>query len=79
MPYVGYTGVADLANTTDGFALGIGACNDPAETSFGENVGDGGVVDLYHNGAPNLKSYILMESSGYVFQEDSFKIVLESS
>ena len=79
MSYVGYTGVTNLANTTDGFALGVGAFNDPIETTAGENVGDGGVVDLYRNGAPNLKSYILMESSGYVFQEDSSKIVLESS
>jgi hypothetical protein len=79
MAYVGYTGVSNQANTTDGFALGVGACNDPAETTFGENVGDGGVVDLYHNNGPATKSYILMESSGYVLQQDSFKIVLEAS
>jgi len=79
MAYVGYTGVVNLANTTDGFALGVGACNDPAEATFGENVGDGGVVDLYHNGSPITKSFILMESSGYVLQQDSFKIVLEVS
>ncbi len=78
MSYVGYTGVTNLANTTDGFALGVGAFNDPTETTAGENVGDGGVVDVYHNITPPDKSYILMESSGYVFQEDSFKIVLES-
>jgi hypothetical protein len=46
MPYVGYGGVANQANTTDGFALGVGARNDPTETGFGENVGDGGVVIL---------------------------------
>jgi len=79
MSYVGYTGVTNLANTTDGFALGVGAFNDPIETTAGENVGDGGVVDLYHGVTPPVKSYILMQSSGYVFQEDSSKIVLESS
>ena len=79
MSYVGYTGVTNLANTTDGFALGVGAFNDPIETTAGENVGDGGVVDLYYGITPPVKSYILMQSSGYVFQEDSSKIVLESS
>lgn len=79
MPYVGYSGVADQANTSDGFAQGVGAANVPITDGFGENVGDGGVVDLYHNGIPVTTYYILMESSGYVLQEDSFKIVLESS
>lgn len=80
MPYVGFTGVANQANTTDGFASGVGAVNDPTETTAGENVGDGGVVDLYHNGTPNVKYYIADETSpGYVLQEDSSKIVLESS
>jgi hypothetical protein len=79
MAYVGYTGVSNQANTTDGFALGVGACNDPTEALFGENVGDGGVVDLYNNGGPITKSFILMESSGYVLQQDDFKIVLEAS
>ena len=80
MPYVGYTGVANQANTTDGFALGVGVSNDPAESSYGENVGDGGVVDLYHDGAVNLKFYIADETNpGYVLQESGDKIVLESS
>ena len=79
MAYVGYTGVADQANTTDGFALGVCASNDPVELNYGENVGDGGVVDLYHSATPISKFYILMESSGYVLQEDSSKIVLEQS
>jgi len=77
MPYVGYTGVANQANTTDGFALGVGARNDPAETTFGDNVGDSGVVDLYHNAVPVVKSYILMENSGYVLEQDDSKIQLE--
>ena len=47
MPYVGYTSVANLANTSDGFANGTGAQNVPSLTNqWGLNVGDGGVVDL---------------------------------
>ena len=78
MPYVGYTGVANQANTTDGFALGVGAQNDPAATNqYGLDVGDGGVVDLYHNATPVVLSYILMEDSGYVLEQDDSKIQLE--
>ena len=79
MATVGYTGVANLANTTDGFALGVGAVNDPLVNVPGLDVGDGGVVDLYTNGTTGLKSYISMESSGYVLAQDSGKIVLEVS
>lgn len=77
MPYVGYTGVANQANTTDGFALGVGASNDPVESGYGENVGDGGVVDLYHGAGPIALSFILMEDSGYVLEQDDSKIQLE--
>ena len=78
MPYVGFSGVANQANTTDGFARSVGAQNDPAATDqFGLDVGDGGVVDLYHDGVPVASSFILMENSGYVFEEDSSKIQLE--
>ena len=77
MPYVGFTGVANQANTTDGFALGVGATNDPVETGYGENVGDGGVVDLYHDGIPAGPGFILMENSGYVLEQDDSKIQLE--
>lgn len=77
MAYVGYTGVANLANTSDGFALHTSAANIPGSTA-GDDVGDAGVVDRY--GAVNgIKFYILMESTGYVLQEDGGKIVLESS
>lgn len=79
MPFVGYTGVANQANTSDGFAQGVGAANVPLTDGWGENVGDTGVVDLYDNGTPIARSYILMESSGYVLQESSDKIVLEAS
>ena len=79
MPYVGYSGVADQANTSDGFAQGTGAANVPITDGFGENVGDGGVVDLYHNATPVTTFYIADETSpGYVLQEDDSKIVLVS-
>jgi len=78
MPYVGYTGVTNQANTTDGFALGVGAQNAPAGIDeFGLDVGDGGVVDLYHGSVPIDSSFILMEDSGYVLEQDSAKIQLE--
>ena len=50
MAYVGYTGVANQVNTTDGFGLGVGAANVPVTNGYGENVGASGVVDLYHDG-----------------------------
>ena len=77
MAYVGYTGVANQANTSDGFALHTSAANVVGSTP-GDDVGDDGVVDRY--GAANgQKFYILMESTGYVLQEDSSKIELESN
>ncbi len=78
MPYVGYDGVANLANTTDGFALHTSATNVVGSTA-GDDVGDGGVVDLYGGASPVTFFYILMESSGYVLQETSDKIILEIS
>jgi len=78
MPYVGYTGVANQANTTNGFALGTGAQNDPAAVNqFGLDVGDGGTVDLYGGAVPPVNSFILMENSGYVLEQDDSKIQLE--
>ena len=77
MPYVGYTGVANQANTSDGFALHTSAANVVGSVA-GDDVGDNGVVDLY-GGSARVKYYILMENSGYVLQEDSFKIELESN
>jgi hypothetical protein len=77
MPYVGYTGVANQANTSDGFALHTSATNIIGSTA-GDDVGDDGVVDRYGQ-ANGTKSYILMESTGYVLQESGDKIVLESS
>lgn len=77
MPYVGYTGVANQANTSDGFALHTSAANVVGSIA-GDDVGDNGVVDLY-GGSARIKYYILMENSGYVLQEDSSKIELESN
>ena len=80
MPYVGYTGVANQANTSDGFALNVNAQNPPTVTDqYGLYVGDHGVVDLYHGNAPISKFYILMESTGYGLQEGGSKIELESN
>ena len=78
MAYVGYTGVANQAQTSDGFALDVSAANVVGATP-GDDVGNDGVVDRY--GAANgLTSYIADEASpGYVLQESGDKIVLESS
>ena len=78
MAYVGYTGVANQAQTSDGFALDVSAANVVGATP-GDDVGNDGVVDRY--GAANgLTFYIADEASpGYVLQESGDKIVLESS
>ena len=78
MPYVGYTGVANQAPTSDGFAADVSAANVVGATP-GDDVGDGGVVDRY-GAAIGLTFYIADEASpGYVLQEDNSKIILESS
>lgn len=80
MGQLGNTSVANEANTTDGYAEGVGAKNVPVTDTPGENVGDGGVVDLFHNSTPVTTFYIADEASpGYVLQEDNSKIILESS
>lgn len=79
MGKVGYSGVANQANTSDGFASGVGAQNVIGGTDFGLNVGDDGVVDVY-GGTPVTTFYIADETSpGYVLQENDDKIVLEAS
>lgn len=79
MGKVGYSGVANQANTSDGFALGVGAQNVIGGTDYGLDVGDDGVVDMYGS-VPVTMFYIADETSpGYVLQEDNSKIVLESS
>jgi len=80
MGQLGNSGVANEANTTDGYAEGVGAKNVPVTDTPGENVGDGGVVDLFHNSSPVPTFYIADENApGYVLQEDNRKIILESS
>ena len=78
MPYVGYTDVANQANTSDGFAADVNAVN-VVGGGIGAEVGDTGVVDLY-GAAAVATSYIADETApGLVLQEDDSKIVLESS
>lgn len=76
---VGYGGVADQANTSDGFALGVGAQNVIGGTDFGLDVGDDGVVDTY--GAATVTTFYIADETapGYVLQENDDKIILESS
>lgn len=76
MAYVGYSGVANQANTTDGFADGVVAKN-VTGSGFGEYVGDGGVVDLYGGAAPVTVSFIAMETTGVFLMETSGNIQLE--
>jgi hypothetical protein len=79
MGKVGYGGVVDQANTSDGFASGVGAQNIIGGTDFGLDVGDNGVVDMY-GGTPTTTFYIADETSpGYVLQENDDKIILEAS
>lgn len=77
MAYVGYTGVANQAATTPGCAIRVVA---DANNGYGDDVGGSGVVDTYSclvPPVPPATCFILMESSGYVLQEDSSKIYLE--
>ena len=79
MPYVGYSGVANQANTTPGCADGVTA---DASEDYGDDVGGTGVVDLYSCFVPPVpppQYYILMEGSGYVLQESESKIYLEAN
>lgn len=79
MGKVGYSSVANQANTSDGFASGVGAQNVIGGTDFGLDVGDDGVVDVY-GATPVTTFYIADESApGLVLQEDNGKIILESS
>lgn len=77
MPYVGYSGVANQAQTTPGCALNVVA---DASNGYGQDLGGAGVVDTYSCVAPPpppVNCYILMENSGYVLQEDDSKIYME--
>ena len=78
MSYIGYTSVANQAQTTPGCALGVVA---DANTDYGNDDGGSGVVDTYSCVVPPVPPttcFILMESSGYVLEEDgTSKIQLE--
>jgi len=77
MAYIGYTGVANQAQTTPGCALSVVA---DANNGYGNDTGGSGVVDTYSclvPPVPPATCFILMEDSGYVLQEDSSKIYLE--
>ena len=77
MAYVGYTGVANQAQTTPGCALGVVA---DANNGYGDDAGGSGVVDTYScliPPVPPATCFILMEDSGYVLQENDDKILLE--
>lgn len=77
MAYVGYTGVANQAQTTPGCALSVVA---DANNGYGDDTGGSGVVDAYSclvPPVPPATCFILMENSGYVLQEDDSKIYLE--
>ena len=77
MSYVGWSDVANQAQTTPGCALHTSA---DANTGYGDDVAGSGVVDTYSclvPPVPPATCFILMENSGYVLQEDSSKIYLE--
>lgn len=77
MAYVGYSGVANQAQTTPGCALGVVA---DANSGYGSDLGGEGVIDAYSCLVPPVppeNCFILMENSGYVLQEDDSKIYLE--
>lgn len=74
MGYVGYSNVADQAPTTPGNALGVVA---NVSSNLGSGVGGIGVADTYSGVIPPAGSFILMQDSGYVLQEDGSRIYLE--
>lgn len=78
MAYVGYSGVANQAATTPGCAIRVVA---DTNNGYGDDVGGAGVVDTYSclvPPPPVVHYFILMETSGYVLQEDSSKIYTEA-
>ena len=77
MPDVGYSGVANQAQTTPGCALNVVA---DANNGYGNDVAGAGVVDTYSCLVPPVPPetcFILMEDAGYVLMEDDSKILLE--
>jgi hypothetical protein len=77
MSYVGWSGVANQAQTTPGCAISVVA---DTNNGYGNDIGGSGEADTYsclEPPVPPVTCFILMESSGYVLQEDSSKIYLE--
>ena len=70
---VGFEFVANFANTYPGQASGVVA---DANNGYGNDVGGQSVI--VRGPVPAGPYYILMESSGYVLQENNDKIELES-
>lgn len=69
---VGFEGVADFANTYPGQAFGVVA---DADAGYGDAVG--GTSVIVRGPVAAGPYYILMETTGYVLQEDGSKIELE--
>jgi hypothetical protein len=69
---VGFSKVADFANTYPGQAQGVVA---DAYSGFGDDVGGESVI--VNGPVAAGPYYILMETSGYVVQENDDKIELE--
>jgi cytochrome c oxidase assembly protein Cox11 len=69
---VGFSKVADFANTYPGQAQGVVA---DAHNGFGDDVGGQSVI--VNGPAAAGPYYILMETTGYVLQENDDKIELE--
>lgn len=77
MAYVGWSSVANQAQTTPGCAKSVVA---DTNADYGDDTGGSGVVDTYSCLVPPIPPatcFILMENAGYVLQETGFKIQLE--
>lgn len=77
MAYVGYSSVANQAQTTPGCALGVVA---DANNGYGDDTGGAGVVDTYScviPPPPVVNYFIILETNFYVLQEDGFKIYIQ--
>lgn len=73
MSKVGFEGVANFANTYPGTASKVVA---DANAGYGNDVGGQSVI--VNGPVPTGTYYILMETTGYVLQENGDKIELES-
>lgn len=79
MAYIGYSNVANQAQTTPGCASGVVA---DANNGYGDDAGGSGVVDTYScltPPPPSTDYFIILESGDYILQQDSFKIRTQAS